>query len=740
MPKRSKPLARGAWFTIVARGEKKAELLIYGDIGESFWGAESVTARELVGALSELDADEINARISSYGGSVADGIAIYNALARHRARIVVDIDSVAASIASLIAMAGDTVRMAGNAQLMIHAPHGGAYGNANDMRDMAEVLERHAQSMVSAYASKAGKPDSEILGLLSDGRDHWYSADEALAAGFADEITGAQQIAAHFDLSRFRDLPAAAAAFSAPPRATRLQETHMKFIALAKSLGIKLAAGATDAQARDAIAQHYSLPQDCSDDDIAARLVQANNGPQPPPAPAGANDAAVRAQALADEQSRRGAVRELFARFSDRPGVQALLDASLDNPSVTVEAARARLLDKLGEGAEPLAGGLPRVEGGETDQEKNVRAVSSALLARAGVRKDPETGQPIAHDGANPYRGMSLREIARASLIRAGHNVGGMDALQIAQAALGMSRIRGAQTTSDFPVFLENTLHKLVLMGFQAITPVYPRFCKLGDVSDFRAWNRIIPGLLGNLDEVNEAGEYKSKNLPDGEKSSIQAKRRGNIIRVTPETIINDDLGAISDTARGLGMAGPRTIDRAVFALLAQNAGLGPVLPKTGNTLFHASHGNTGSGVPSVAQLALMAQKMRQQKFPGDDQELMDIGPSIALGNTLVAGDIQVIVEAQYDPDTANKLQRPNKVRGLVGDVVGTERMPANLYYLFADPNIAPVLEVVFLDGQREVRVVQDEEFSTGGLAWRGELPFGAGAIDYRGAQYSTGV
>jgi hypothetical protein len=135
-----------------------------------------------------------------------------------------------------------------------------------------------------------------------------------------------------------------------------------------------------------------------------------------------------------------------------------------------------------------------------------------------------------------------------------------------------------------------------------------------------------------------------------------------------------------------------------------------------------------------------MAQKMRQQKFPGEDQELMDIGPSIALGNTLVAGDIQVIVEAQYDPDTANKLQRPNKVRGLVGDVVGTERMPANLYYLFADPNIAPVLEVVFLDGQREVRVVQDEEFSTGGLAWRGELPFGAGAIDFRGAQHSTGV
>ena len=186
------------WYDIKARatGDKKtAEIFVYGDIGESWWG-ETVTAADFVKEVSALDVDEITVRINSYGGSVTDGLAIYNALKRHKARVTTAIDGAAYSIASLIAMAGDEVEMAENAMLMIHAPWGGVMGNAAALRDYADLLDKMAGAMASSYAQRSGQSLEDILALLTDGADHWYTADEALAAGFATQITTALAIAA----------------------------------------------------------------------------------------------------------------------------------------------------------------------------------------------------------------------------------------------------------------------------------------------------------------------------------------------------------------------------------------------------------------------------------------------------------------------------------------------------------------------------------------------------------------
>jgi ATP-dependent Clp endopeptidase proteolytic subunit ClpP len=715
-------LAKGAWWQLRAAGDDAAELLIYGDIGESWFG-ESVTAADLVKQLQAVKASTINVRINSYGGAVSDGIAIFNALRRHDAEIHTFVDGVAFSIASLIAMAGDKVSMANNAMLMVHAPWGAAQGNAAEMRQYADTLDKFAEAMATAYVAKVGeKRADEITGLLKDGQDHYYSADEAKAFGFVDELTESLAVAASMDLSRYQGKTAASAA---NPHTKELHPMNWKEIA--KALGMSETASVEAIKAK---LRELGL----TGDTVTVEQVQVALKAQAPAQPAAtAGETAEQVQARISARNR--AIRAVFAPFRAREGVADLEVEVIADAALTTQDASDRLLKHLGKGADPVG----RVEPGVTDGEKHAAAASQAMLLRVGVRRDPQTQSAIVVDGANPYRGLTLVELARAALQRAGISTQGMNGLEVAEAALGLRRIRGAgQSTSDFPVFLENTLHKLVLTGFQAVTPSYPRFCKLGDVSDFRTWQRIVPGMLGNLDEVNEAGEYKNKNLPDGEKEGIKAKRRGNIVRITPETIVNDDLGAIADTARGLGMAGPRAIDRAVFALLAQNSNLGPTLVKDSKTLIHADHGNSGTGAPTVTNLSTLYQKMAKQKFPGDDQELMDIAPAIAVANTLIGGDIRVHNDSQYDP--ANNNQKPNKVRGKLRDIVETERMPATIYYLFADPNVAPVIEVVFLNGQREVRVVTDEEFSTGGLAWRAELPFGVGAIDYRGIVYSTGA
>lgn len=187
------------WYDIKARanasGEQSAEVFIMGDIGESWWG-ESVTAADFVKEIAALDVTAMTVRINSYGGSVSDGLAIYNALRRHKASVTTAIDGVAMSIASLIAMAGDEVEMAENAIMMIHAPWGGLYGNSKEMREYADVLDKMAGAMATSYAARSGKSIEDMLALLTDGEDHYYTADEALAEGFVTATTPALAIAA----------------------------------------------------------------------------------------------------------------------------------------------------------------------------------------------------------------------------------------------------------------------------------------------------------------------------------------------------------------------------------------------------------------------------------------------------------------------------------------------------------------------------------------------------------------
>lgn len=655
----------------------EAEILIYGDIGES-WDDDSVEATQFVKDLAEVDASVITARINSYGGSVTDGLAIYNALRRHKATVHVEVDGLAASIASLIAMAGDVVHMAENARMMIHAPWAGVIGNARDMRDVADQLDGWAESMASAY-TRAGMSHDDALALLKDGTDHWYGAQEALDAGLIDNITGALDVAARYQKNRFTEpkSQAASAAALTDEEAPMPKETPAAAPTEQPEINVVEIQTAAEAKARK---------------DIAARNEQ---------------------------------LRVMRGLASD-PAVAELITDIIADPSVTMEQAYERIGVKMGEGAESL-NRQPSVTPGVDQRDRRVEGMTNALMARMGAADQ---------DRSNPWRGLRMSEVARACLEQAGVSVRGLTPEEFAGKAL--SPVLAAQTTSDFPVVLENTLHKLVLRGFNAQPSTYQRVAKIGDVTDFRAWNRLVPGMIGNLDGVDEHGAYKNKPLPDAEKNAITATRKGNIISVTPEVLVNDDIGYIQDLANALGMAGPRTIDRAFYTLLESN----PTL-SDGVALFHADHGNlAGSGTAiSVDTLDAAAIAMALQTAPGDDNELLDIMPDIGVCNRAKYGLFTEVVNAEYNDETSKNQRKPNRVRGIVSDIVSTGRLSSTTgWYLFASPMVAPVIEVVFLNGQREPRVAMEENFRTAGLSWRVELPFGVGAIDYRGAYKNAGA
>jgi ATP-dependent protease ClpP protease subunit len=164
-----------------------ARIDIYEEIGG--WG---VTAAEFAEALRGVDASEIDLHINSPGGSVFDGLTIFNALVAHPASVTVYVDGLAASAASFIAQAGDQVIMNRGSMMMLHDAIALTWGNAFDHRDSAELLDKVGTSIAGVYASRAGGNPEDWAAVMGEknGQGRWYTAQEAVDAGLADRVAG----------------------------------------------------------------------------------------------------------------------------------------------------------------------------------------------------------------------------------------------------------------------------------------------------------------------------------------------------------------------------------------------------------------------------------------------------------------------------------------------------------------------------------------------------------------------
>ena len=188
-----------SWYEVKNKAEDSAEISIYDEIG--LWG---VSARHFASDLKALgDVKNIDVSINSLGGSLFDGIAMYNMLKRHPANVRVFVDGIAASAASIVAMAGDEVVMPENAFLMIHNITSGIIGTADEMREYADVLDKMKTSIVSVYRNKTGIEDEKIAEMISS--ETWLSSLDAVAMGFADTVSEPRKIAACLD--RFENPP-----------------------------------------------------------------------------------------------------------------------------------------------------------------------------------------------------------------------------------------------------------------------------------------------------------------------------------------------------------------------------------------------------------------------------------------------------------------------------------------------------------------------------------------------------
>lgn len=211
-------MAKHKFWQFKNTAEGTGELLLYGEIADSTWWGDEVTPKQFAADLTALgDIADLTVRINSVGGDVFAAHAIYNLLQAHAATVTVRVDGLAASAATIIAMAGDAIIMPVNSMMMIHNPMTVAWGNADEMRKTADTLDTIRESIISAYMTRTAMAHDEIVTLMDN--ETWMTAQEAVDNGFATQVENAVQVAAsatgtvwnvngvRMDMSRFTALP-----------------------------------------------------------------------------------------------------------------------------------------------------------------------------------------------------------------------------------------------------------------------------------------------------------------------------------------------------------------------------------------------------------------------------------------------------------------------------------------------------------------------------------------------------
>ncbi|MGH8124055.1 MAG: ClpP-like prohead protease/major capsid protein fusion protein [Rudaea sp.] len=725
------------------------ELIIYGDIGESWYG-NSVLAADVVKQLNELPPTvaQINVRINSYGGSVSDGLAIYNALKRMGATKVVTVDGVAMSIASLIAMCGDTIEMPEASLLMIHAPWGMAVGNSSDMREFADFLDVYAEAMAGAYVAKSGQTRDQIMALLTDGKDHTYTASQARDLGFCDVMISAtpEEETPGEETTPDEELETATAAFvSGMQRFTARSPSMLAAISAAVHNSRLLAtASPSDAAGASGAATQPAQGASTGGFDMFRRL----NGrlvamaPQTDPGAGGGSSAAtapdaaaIAAKAKSDAEAALKTRNDLIvAALKPSINIKAIADLqtqALSDPSMTPDQVNAKALAILSALNSPNPGSGADVVAGADQRDKTRLAATNFLLVRAGghATRGLKPEEISGMRQGNPFNGMSMLEMARACVVNAGLNPAGWSKDRIVAAAI-------TESQSDYPHIFENVMYKVLLNSYNSIEQTWRQFCRVSSVADFRTNNRYYMGGFSDLLPVDETGEYQDGTFTDAEKETITATTQGRILNLSREMIVNDDMGVFTGAAQKLGNAGARGLDKKVYSVITTNGNL-----TDGVALFHATHGNLAASGAVVGSQTFddLRVAMGSQLDPSGN-DFLGIVPMTWVGPLKYKGDTDVVNGSRYNVDVTNKFEIPNKSFGIFEKVVGTPRLTDTAWYAFASPDIEPVIEVAFLEGIQEPQVASEQSFRSNGMAWRVIFDYGVAPVGFRGAYKNPGA
>jgi hypothetical protein len=352
------------------------------------------------------------------------------------------------------------------------------------------------------------------------------------------------------------------------------------------------------------------------------------------------------------------------------------------------------------------------------------------------------------------FGGMSLLRLAEEDMEFRGVRTRGRDVAALAMTEFGQAMDRGlndlvtrgidgGQVVADFPVALVNAMHKAYLGKYALAPATWRRFCGVGTVSDFRVSPQFRGAGIGALTLLQPSGEVTNRDVADAYRENIQAQTYANIVALNRQVLINDDMGFFSDMIGSLGNAAGETIEALVYTLLlGAGGGLGPLM-LDGVALFAAGHNNLGAaGAIGVAKFDADAAVMAAQVDTAG--RVLDLRPSVLLVPRGSEGLARSINEADYNLDAvaagSPPINRPNFVKGLFSDVIGTARLAGTRYYMFCDPQTLPCVKVVFLNGVQEPSLEMQPGWRVDGNEWKARIDVGVGAVDFRTGLTAAGV
>lgn len=665
------------YFQMKAQSETKAEIWIFGFIGNSIW--DDVNPQDFISELKSFGAvDEIELHVNSEGGSVIGGNVIYNALKNHKAKVKVIVEGMAASMASVIAMAGDEVVMADNAMMMIHDPWSWAQGNAEEFRKAADVLDKTKESLIGAYKKKTGLEEDEISDLMSE--ETWMTAKEAVQWGFADSVGDEIDMAAcikGLDLSNFKSFPGVKSKASAP----------------------------TDNQKGEDEMPKPKVEGDAQNKGAADKTVDVQ--------------AAVK-EALAKEEQRKSEIVAVFAAFPEHSDLEkeCLMDSSFGQ-----KEAQEKLLAKIGSSkVEPLGNDIQIID----KRDKMKEGFAKALLSRSGFAKD---------DTSNEFRGYSLSEMARMSLEKAGINTRRMDRMQMVGSAF-------THTTSDFPNILEDVMHKSMLKGWDEAPETFQQWTTKGSLSDFRPTSRVDINAFGSLTQVDEGAEYTYGTVGDRKETTqlatygklVNVTRQAIInddLRALTKIPVKMGRAArrtIGNLVYAILTSNPNMQDgTALFHADHKNLGTaGSLATGTIDELRSLMARQTDADAVNAAVSGAL----------GISPSFL-IVPETLRGQAIITMESETEIASSQ-----NNSKKPNKVRNIAGVISDArlDSTSTTAYYLVANPALYDTIEVSYLDGVEAPFLEQKMGWSIDGTEYKVRIDAGVKALDFRTMAKNAGA
>lgn len=718
------------------------QLMLFGTVGDVFlFSGDYFTAGEVIEALAQMSGD-ITVRLNSIGGFIHEGTPIYHALKNHPGKVTLIVEGIAASAASLIAMAGDRILIRKGAEMMIHDParDTGSRGTAAEHQKTAAELEAAATEFAQIYATRSGQMPEKVREMMV--AETYLTADEAVEFGFADEVSdGDGQPAVMIDyalndnaptfLFRISRAVAAMIKQKAPDPAPIPKETSMTLEQLIAMLATRFGTPADEVKmylnqatmAGIELADLTALVKDAATmvavkDAVKARITaMLGNSTSLTPTPSLSPAAATMSVPE---------VRDVMNRAS-QAGLTLAETNEIVAASMTANAAYMAIIDKVAEkGGGKTPSGTAHVT--EDARDKFRQGASEALMAKVG-HKDGKR---------NEFSGLSMPELARESLMIAGvTDARRMDRMLMIGTAFtggGATMIGGMHSTSDFAFILQNVAGKSALRGYQETEETFQQWTSKGSASDFKPIARADLGLFPNLLKVEEGGEYKYGKIGD-RGATVVIATYGRMIAISRQAIINDDLSILGSMPVKMGRAAKRTVGNLVYGVLLSN----PNMPD-GKALFHADHGNlaTAAADPSAASWQAAVAAMGKQKDADEIATALNIRPKYFLSGAHEFTAKQLL-ESTGSLDNGKSAAVSNTVKGLVTPITDY-RITGNQWFMSADPNQFDTIEVTYLDGVEEPVVESKDGWTIDGTELKVRLDAGVNPLDYRGLFKNAGA